>query len=932
MVSFAIPPEERAARRVGRILGGKYTILRVLGVGGMATVYEAVHRNGRRVAVKILHEELNIHREVRARFVREGYAANAVAHPGAVHVFDDDVDAEGNAFLVMELLLGETLHDRFTRRGRRLPCREVLALAHQLLDVLAAAHGRGIIHRDIKPENLFLTSGGVLKVLDFGVARMLDDAGSAHVTGTGVRIGTPAFMAPEQALGRTTEIDARTDLWAVGATMFSLLAGRTVHKAQSAAELIVITATTPPGSLAEAAPELPSAVCAAVDRALQLPRQGRWEDARAMQRALEEAHKESFGEPLSPADVGPPPVPAAAPAPSQDERETLPAEGPCSAPLPPPPFSTKDETDVTSGPTWPSDRPPPLDLKPLDSSRGHTTVQLGPRPETGPQSRPGEDESPSPTIARPPAKQRASWALPAAMLAAAATLGALGSKLLSHPQEGSTPAATLSGAASSGPAPQCVKSADCKSDPPSICRKSDGACVALATSECKVLASPGDIENDATVWIGAMFPIGEDMEDSHASANGVELARRDFAQTTGGLPPARPGGPKRPIGVVLCDDIKAPERGAEHLVRDLHVPAILGFARSKEVMDLTTSLFLPNDVLALAANTSSALRDLPRSAAGPRLVWRTTTSTDMNVPVLAAVLSDVIEPEVRGSPGMLAPGEPVRVAFIRVANPTGQSYADGFLKKLRFNGKSVADNGANFLQIEAPDPMTDKAADDRPIVERVSAFRPHVIVPIGGTDEIEVALEKGWPAAARFRPRYLTASGSLSAGLLDLLRKQPEMRRRYHAVDAAGPADALARFVLRYNEIFSPHVTALTAVPAPYDSFYVFAYAAAALGDRPLTGSALASMIPRLLPGGERITVGQADIFRAFYALGAGKSIDLGGAQTTLDFDLDSGDATTDFALLCVAPASATEPPRQVDSGVYFRAASQKLEGQRHCP
>ena len=194
--------EQRARTRIGTTLNGKYRLDRLIGVGGMASVYAATHRNNKRVAVKVLHAELSVLEEVRTRFMREGYVANTVEHPGAVAVLDDDAAEDGAAaFLVMELLEGETLAEACDRQGGKLPARAVLAVAYQVLEVLAAADAKGIVHRDIKPSNLFLTRTGHVKVLDFGVARMRE-VGSEHATMSGLALGTPAFMAPEQALGK----------------------------------------------------------------------------------------------------------------------------------------------------------------------------------------------------------------------------------------------------------------------------------------------------------------------------------------------------------------------------------------------------------------------------------------------------------------------------------------------------------------------------------------------------------------------------------------------------------------------------------------------------------------------------------------------------------------------------------------------------------
>ncbi len=139
---------ERAKARVGTFLKGKWHINEVLGIGGMATVYAGTHKNQKRVAIKMLHPELSHDPTVRERFLREGYAANTVRHRGVVEVLDEDVTEDGLAFLVMELLEGETLEQRRVRKGGRLDVEDVLAFTDQLLDVLAAAHEKGIVHRD----------------------------------------------------------------------------------------------------------------------------------------------------------------------------------------------------------------------------------------------------------------------------------------------------------------------------------------------------------------------------------------------------------------------------------------------------------------------------------------------------------------------------------------------------------------------------------------------------------------------------------------------------------------------------------------------------------------------------------------------------------------------------------------------------------------
>jgi TPR repeat protein/serine/threonine protein kinase len=364
------PLTVRAEARVGSILKDKYRLNRVLGIGGMAAVYHSTHRNQAEFAVKMLHPELSLREDVRTRFLREGYAANSVRHAGAVLVVDDDVDEQGSAFLVMELLRGapvETLRERCP--GQRMPMPAVLSVADQLLDVLDAAHENGIVHRDIKPENLFATADGTLKVLDFGIARVREatmGAGSGSGTGTGVLLGTPMFMAPEQAYAKANEIDGQTDVWAVGATLFTLLSGESVHLGENATQLMVQAATTRARSVATAVGGLPAAVASFIDRALAFEKPARWPSARSMREAVHAASIEAFG--IEPSKAYLAELVASLAPETARVRGTTPM---LSAPPPPAPSSALrtphvavlaptvavDSAEITKAPSLP--RPPP---------------------------------------------------------------------------------------------------------------------------------------------------------------------------------------------------------------------------------------------------------------------------------------------------------------------------------------------------------------------------------------------------------------------------------------------------------------------------------------------------------------------------------------------------------------------------------------------
>jgi serine/threonine-protein kinase len=300
MVGSPYPNEvEVAARseaRVGAWLKDKYRLDRILGIGGMAVVYAATHRNQAEFAVKVLHPELSMRREVRNRFLREGYAANSVRHAGAVRVVDDDIADDGAAFLVMELLQGEPVETLWERAGSRLSPKAVIGVGWQLLDVLTAAHEKSIVHRDIKPANVFVTTEGAVKVLDFGIARLCDVALSGSATQAGIMMGTPAFMAPEQAMAKAEAIDAQSDVWSAGATLFTLLSGQLVHGGDNSAQLLISAATVPAPPLSSVAPDVPPALANVIDRALAFDKAQRWPSAAAMREALREASLAMYGE------------------------------------------------------------------------------------------------------------------------------------------------------------------------------------------------------------------------------------------------------------------------------------------------------------------------------------------------------------------------------------------------------------------------------------------------------------------------------------------------------------------------------------------------------------------------------------------------------------------------------------------------------------
>jgi serine/threonine-protein kinase len=249
---------------------GAYRLLGTLGAGGMGTVYLAEHTLlGRRAAIKVVLPSLSEDEAIVERFFHEARMASQIADPGIVQVFDYGHRSDGTAFIVMELLEGEALDRRIARIGRFdvLAC---LRLVRLICASLAAVHARGIVHRDLKPANIFLVDdpavpgGERTKLLDFGIAKLVEDAAAAVRTWRGTAMGTPAYMAPEQCGGHGA-VDHRADIYALGCVMFAMLTGRPPFDGTSAGELIAAHLCEAPPLAASRVPALPGVI----DRILQ---------------------------------------------------------------------------------------------------------------------------------------------------------------------------------------------------------------------------------------------------------------------------------------------------------------------------------------------------------------------------------------------------------------------------------------------------------------------------------------------------------------------------------------------------------------------------------------------------------------------------------------------------------------------------------------
>ena len=256
---------------------GSYTVVRLLGSGGMGQVYEAVHDQiQRRAAIKVLHKRFNNNRQIAQRFINEARAVNIVRHPSLVNIYEFGQESDGSTYIVMEYLDGETLRQRLERLGGKLPPEMAVRLCRQIASALSAAHQKNIIHRDLKPVNIMIvpdseaTGGERAKVLDFGLAKVVlpdGESGASGLTHTGTILGTPAYMAPEQCRS-ARQVDDKSDVYALGVILYEMLSSDIPFDAETDAELLSMHMYKEPPLLSERAPGLDPRLVKLVHRML----------------------------------------------------------------------------------------------------------------------------------------------------------------------------------------------------------------------------------------------------------------------------------------------------------------------------------------------------------------------------------------------------------------------------------------------------------------------------------------------------------------------------------------------------------------------------------------------------------------------------------------------------------------------------------------
>jgi serine/threonine-protein kinase len=371
----------KAIPQPGATVAGKYVLESMLGQGGMGAVFRARHvLTDRKVALKWMLPDEQAGDAAVQRFLREARAMGRIEHPSVVGVLDVGVENDA-AYLVMELLRGQSLRERIEAAGGKLSPEEAIGALLPAMEGVAAAHAAGVVHRDLKPDNLFCvaaTQAGkpVTKVLDFGVSKLQGDRfagpgvpGSGAITHTGAMVGTPAYMAPEQVRG-ARDLDPRTDVWALGAILYEAVSGHLPFEHDTLGQTIVAIATMAPPRLESHAPHVPMALADVIHRALEKDLDARWPDV------------PSFAHALEPFAAG---VRFVAPPPSS-VRPTASGEHSAEISLPPPPRVPSEAAALSRAETRPGSG---ADLE-LDVAVAQTVSASSASRRTGPAEAPRE--------------------------------------------------------------------------------------------------------------------------------------------------------------------------------------------------------------------------------------------------------------------------------------------------------------------------------------------------------------------------------------------------------------------------------------------------------------------------------------------------------------------------------------------------------------
>ena len=467
---------------------------------------------------------------------------------------------------------------------------------------------------------------------------------------------------------------------------------------------------------------------------------------------------------------------------------------------------------------------------------------------------------------------------------------------------------------------------------PAICRKVDHKCASLVANGCRVFGDSQQISDDNAIVIGNIVPadvLGTQQEAA------VKLARDTINKGFGGgLPPATADGAPRPLIVVSCNsEFTDPQGAARHLIKTVHVPALIGGNIASNVLTTANDLAIPSNVVEMTPTVSApVLSGLVKHD----LIWRLNFSDLLTQPALNPFFAKYLENAGAGrlyADGIAKPGEPIRVAMMQNGDGSGVFPGEALVKLLKFNdGKSVGDNGSNFLRVNFGNP-SDKINNPNPsakyaaAVAQVVAFKPHVIIHVGGPESINftaIAVERQWVSLSGGAPRPIHIATTLAwqAPVIDAIATlgpgAADMRKRFFGLQGTpvgfDPAVAAA-WASEMVSTFSGDIgTEPSAIGAParntYDGIFLLAYAIIANGTGDLVGTNVAAGLRRVtVPDADSVHVGTDELSKGRAALASGAPINLVGVSGRLNFDPLADRSPGIANIYCLKTIPASSPP-----------------------